>query len=336
MTPLNFTGGPGAAGIRISCRTNAILPGGVSSASKYRAVLSTLGVTLILAWMSGCASSEFFAANAPTVFTRIERRLNLAYGTDTRQKLDVYVPQMAANRPVVIFWYGGSWQEGSKSDYRFVGVALAKLGFVAVLPDYRLYPQVTFPAFDQDGARAVAWVERHVQEFGGDPERIVLMGHSAGGHTAAFLALNHAFLERFGANAKDIVGLIGLSGPYALIPDSDALRAAFAAPFSEKDWQPIRFVDSHAPPALLLHGLSDKEVLPIETIELRDALVKEHVRVEMHLFPHRGHPDTVAPFALLMRWRTPVVDEVAAFVRSVAAGPMPYLKEARRSVTAKH
>ncbi|MEO7207631.1 MAG: alpha/beta hydrolase [Steroidobacteraceae bacterium] len=181
--------------------------------SKYRDVLSTLGAALILAWMSGCANSEFFAANAPTVFSHVERRANLAYGTDARQKLDIYVPRVAVNRPAVIFWYGGSWQEGSKSDYRFVGTALAKLGFVAVLPDYRLYPQVTFPRFDEGGARAIAWVEQHVQEFGGDPERIVLMGHSAGGHTAAFLALNHAFLEAFGANSTDIVGLVGLSGP---------------------------------------------------------------------------------------------------------------------------
>jgi acetyl esterase/lipase len=192
---------------------------------------------------------------------------------------------------------------------------------VAVLPDYRLYPQVGFPVFDEDGARAIAWVEQHVQEFGGDPQRIVLMGHSAGAHTAAFLALNHAFLEKFGADSTDLVGLIGLSGPYALVPDSDALRSAFAAPFSENDWQPIRFVDSHGPPTLLLHGLSDKEVLPHETIELHDALVRNHIRVEMHLFPHRGHADTLAPFALLLRWRTPVVDEVATFVRSVSAEP---------------
>jgi acetyl esterase/lipase len=288
---------------------------------RYRASLSFLGAALILACLSACRSSEFFAANAPIAFSHVERRVNLAYGTDPRQKLDVYVPRLAMNRPVVIFWYGGSWQEGSKSDYRFVGTALAKLGFVAVLPDYRLYPQVVFPLFDEDGAHAVAWVEQHIREFGGDPQRIVLMGHSAGGHTAAFLALNHAFLQHFGANPSNIVGLVGLSGPYALVPDSDALRSAFAPPFSEKDWQPIRFVDSHAPPTLLLHGLSDKEVLPQETIALHDALVQNDVRVEMHLFPHRGHADTVAPFALLLRWRTPVVDEVAAFVRSVAAEP---------------
>jgi acetyl esterase/lipase len=290
--------------------------------SRYRVSLSFLGAALILAWVPGCRSSEFFAANAPIAFSHVDRHVNLAYGADRRQKLDVYAPRMAMNRPVVIFWYGGSWQEGSKSDYRFVGTVLAKLGFVAVLPDYRLYPQVTFPVFDEDGARAIAWVEQHVQEFGGDPQRIVLMGHSAGAHTAAFLALNHAFLQHFGAKSSNIVGLIGLSGPYVLVPDSDALRAAFASPFSEKDWQPVRFVDSHAPPTLLLHGLSDKEVLPRETIELHDALVQKNVRVEMHLFPHRGHADTVAPFALLLRWRTPVVDEVAAFIRSVAAEPV--------------
>jgi acetyl esterase/lipase len=288
--------------------------------SRYRVCLSILGV-LILPWMSGCRNSEFFAANAPIAFSHINRQVDLAYGADRRQKLDVYAPRMAMNRTVVIFWYGGSWQEGSKSDYRFVGTALAKLGFVAVLPDYRLYPQVTFPLFDEDGARAIAWVEKHVQEFGGDPQRIVLMGHSAGGHTAAFLALNHAFLQQFGASSSNIVGLIGLSGPYVLVPDSEALRAAFASPFTEKDWQPIRFVDAHAPPTLLLHGLSDKEVLPQETIELHDALARKNVRVEMHLFPNRGHADTVAPFALLLRWRAPVVDEVAAFIRSAAEQP---------------
>ena len=286
--------------------------------SRCRIALRILGAVLVTASLSACAGGEFFAANAPTEFSRVASRVNLGYGLEPRQKLDVYAPRMAVNRPVVIFWYGGSWQKGDKADYRFVGIELAKLGFVAVLPDYRLYPQVAFPLFDEDGARAIAWVEQHVREFGGDPQRIVLMGHSAGAHTAAFLALNHAFVEKFAVNPANIVGLIGLSGPYALVPDSDALRSAFATPFSEKDWQPIRFVDAQAPPTLLLHGLADKEVVPQETIELHDALLQKNVRVEMHLFPHRGHADTLAPFALILRWRTPVVDEVATFVRSVS------------------
>jgi acetyl esterase/lipase len=280
------------------------------------------GAAILALSISGCSGVEFFVANAPTHFSRVDRRPNLAYGADPRQRLDVYAPRMSDRRPIVIFWYGGSWIKGSKADYRFVGIALAKLGFVAVLPDYRLYPQVTFPLFDEDGARAVAWVEQHAREFGGDPNRIVLMGHSAGGHTAAFLAFNRAFLERCGANPHSIVGLIGLSGTYVFVPDSDVLTAAFPAPFTPADWQPIRFVDSHAPPTLLLHGLADKEVLPQEAIDLHDALAGAHVRVEMHLFDHRGHGDTVAPFALPARWRTPVVDEVAAFVRSVTSEPV--------------
>ena len=302
----------------------SVLTAAIPKGSHGRGTRALACLAILALLMSGCSGAKFFLANTPTDFSRVERRADLAYGADQRQKLDIYMPRTAAHCPIVIFWYGGSWIKGSKADYRFVGIALAKLGYVAVLPDYRLYPQVTFPAFDEDGARAVAWVEQHAEEFGADPHRIILMGHSAGGHTAAFLAFNHAFLERFGAESHSIVGLIGLSGTYVFVPDSDMLRAAFPPPFTPNDWQPIRFVDSQAPPTLLLHGLADKEVLPQEAIELHDALLGAHVRVQMHLFAHRGHGDTVAPFALLARWRTPVVDEVAAFLRSMTADRAAY------------
>jgi acetyl esterase/lipase len=282
-------------------------------------IIGRLSVVALALWLTGCRSSEFFLANAPTEFDRVERHAAIPYGQDPRQRLDIYAPLHAVNRPVVVFWHGGSWTAGSKADYRFVGTTLAERGFVAVLADYRLYPQVAFPLFDEDGARAVAWVEQHAQEFGGDPKRIVLMGHSAGGHTAAFLALNHAFLRKYGADPRAIVGLVGLSGTYVLVPDTDTLRATFPAPYSEKDWQPIRFIDTQAPPTLLLHGLDDKEIRPEEAMELRDALVRSHVRVELHLYPHRGHPDTVASFAPLARWRTPAAEDTVTFIESVTA-----------------
>jgi acetyl esterase/lipase len=283
-------------------------------------ILGRLGAVALVLPAMGCSTSQFLLANAPTALSGVDRHLDLAYGQDPRQRLDVYAPRRAVNRPVVIFWYGGSWTQGSKAEYRFVGTTLAERGFVAVLPDYRLYPQVAFPLFDEDGARAVAWVQQHAREFGGDPKHIVLMGHSAGGHTAAFLAFNHAFLEKFGADPQSISGVVGLSGTYVLVPDTDTLRATFPPPYTEKDWQPIRFVDAHAPPALLLHGLDDKEVLPQEAIELRDALLHDHVRVELDLYPHRGHGATVAPFALLARWRTPTVEAVVKFIDSVTQG----------------
>ncbi len=275
---------------------------------------------LLVVLLGGCSSTQFFLANAPTTFDRVDVHRDLPYAAGPRHRLDIYAPRHATGRPVVVFWYGGSWVAGNKNDYRFVGTTLAEHGIVAVLPDYRLYPQVTFPAFDEDGARAVAWVERHVQELGGDPHHLVLMGHSAGGHTAAFLAFNHRFLRKFAADPGDIVGLVGLSGPYVLEPGTQTERATFPPPYTEADWQPIRFVDAQAPPTLLLHGTRDKEVLPEEAVELRDAMLREHLRVELHLYEHKGHGDTVAPFAPIARWRSRAVEDVLAFVRSVAGG----------------
>ena len=283
--------------------------------------MSRLALISFVLLLVGCSSTQFLVANAPTEFDRVARHADLPYGQDPRQRLDVYSPRQAQNRPVVVFWYGGSWVKGKKSDYRFVGTTLAEHGIVAVLPDYRLYPQVSFPAFDEDGARAVAWVEQHVQEFGGDPHRIVLMGHSAGGHTAAFLAFNHEFLRNFAADPNSIVGLVGLSGTYVLVPETPTERATFPPPYTEADWQPIRFVDAHSPPTLLLHGADDQEVLPQEAIELRDAMLRDHLRVELDLYPHRGHGDTVASFAPVTRWRTPALQDTLTFINSVTGGP---------------
>ena len=271
----------------------------------------------LVLFLPGCASTLSLLANGPTQFDRVDRHTDLAYGKDPRQRLDVYSPRQAMNRPVVVFWYGGSWVTGKKSQYRFVGTTLAERGIVAIIADYRLYPQVHFPAFEEDGARAVAWVERHVQEFGGDPHHIVLMGHSAGGHTAAFLAFNHAFLRNFGAEPRDIAGLVGLSGTYVLVPESAEERATFPPPYTQKDWQPIGFVDSQAPPTLLLHGSNDNEVRPQEAIELRDEMLQQHLRVELHIYQHRGHGDTIAAFAPVARWRSPAVNETVAFVEAV-------------------
>jgi acetyl esterase/lipase len=283
-----------------------------------------LGVAALAIIITGCANTIYLLANAPTVFGSYDRHANLAYGEGPRQRLDVYAPRNARNLPVVIFWYGGSWKHGNKANYRFVGAALAQRGFVAVLPDYRLYPAVTFPAFCTDAARALAWVEQHAQEFGGDPHRIVLMGHSAGAHIAAFIAYNHKFVEQAGAEPRDIVGFVGLSGPYALVTDTRELRATFPPPYTQADWQPLAFVDGKSPPTLLLHGLKDKEVEPKESIALRDKLLANHVHVEMHLYPERRHADTLAPFALLARERSPAYQDTVAFIESVTrSDPSP-------------
>ncbi len=283
---------------------------------KFLALLA-LGSGVLFA--AGCTSLSFLIANTATLTGRYDRSTNHTYGPESRQKLDVYSPKDAKDRPVVVFFYGGSWTAGSRGLYRFVGAALAERGIVTVVPDYRLYPQVKFPLFLDDGALAVAWVQKHAHEFGGDPQRIVLMGHSAGGHEAAFLAYDRRLLEKAGALPESIVGFVGLSGPYALAPDTKILNTIFASPDTEAEWQPVRFVTSQAPPTLLVHGTTD-DVVSIKHAEaLRDALQANHVRVETRFYPDKRHSDTVAGFSIPARGRTPVLDHSVRFIESLAA-----------------
>ena len=277
----------------------------------------------IFVFASGCTSVAFLIANSATLTGNYERSTDHAYGPESRQLLDVYSPEGAKDRPVVVFFYGGSWTAGNRGLYRFVGAALAERGIVAVLPDYRLYPQVKFPLFLDDGALAVAWVQKHAQEFGGDPQRIVLMGHSAGGHEAAFLAYDRQLLQKAGAHPEWIVGLVGLSGPYALEPNSAILNTIFASPYTEAEWQPVRFVTSQSPPTLLVHGTADDVVSIKHAEKLRDVLQANHVRVETQFYSDKDHSDTVAGFSIPARGRTPVLDQSVSFIQSVAAGQSP-------------
>jgi len=292
--------------------------------------IALLSIASFIVFASGCDSVAFLIANTATLAGRYDRSIDHSYGPEARQKLDVYSPRGAKDRPVVVFFYGGSWQAGRRGLYRFVGAALAERGFIAVLPDYRLYPKVKFPDFVDDAAKAVAWVQEHVEEFGGDPRHIVLMGHSAGAHTAAFLALKPDFLIKAGANPDWIAGMVGLAGPYAIAPNNRALRTIFGKPYAAADYQPVRFVTPQAPPAFLAHGLDYHLVSVHQTEALRDALRRNDVRVETELYPDRGHADMVAAFSVPARHRAPVLDDAAKFIESVTG----YQRFANRSVAA--
>lgn len=191
----------------------------------------------------------------------------IAYGPEQRQQLDVWVP--AGNRqpgqklPVVIFFYGGGWDSGSRADYGFAGAAFAGQGFVAVVPDYRLVPAVRFPAFVQDGALAVKWVRDHAAKFGGDPDRIAVAGHSAGAYIGAMLALDQRWLKQAGVPPDTIKAGALLAGPYDFAPFTENRgRNAFGHWASPNETQPVSFVRKDAPPLFLAHGTADRVVLP--------------------------------------------------------------------------
>lgn len=287
------------------------------------AALLLLGA--VAAGMAGCTTLMFAGANIPAAFGDYELRRDLAYGQHARQRLDVYVPEQLppGGAPVVVFWHGGGWIDGDRARYRFVGATLADAGYVVVLPDYRLHPEVRFPAFVDDAALALKWVHDNAARFGGDAGKLFVMGHSAGAHQAALLALDPRYLDAVGGDRRWIRGLIGLSGPYALVPDTDLLRSIFAAPATPADWQAVAHVDGAAPPALLAHGESDGIVWIAHSEALATALRAAGVDVTLRRYAHRNHADTVAALSVPARGRAPVLADIRAFVARISASPAP-------------
>lgn len=268
---------------------------------------------------AACSRVEFLAANVPAAFGAYTRRTDIPYGADPQQRLDVYLPDKPPTmpRPLVVFWYGGRWTSGDKNDYRFVGAALAELGYVAVLPNYRHYPQVKMPGFMDDAARAARWAVTHAGDFDADPQRLYLMGHSAGAHMAALVTLDVRYFAAAGGRAPPIAGVVGLSGPYDFLPLLDAdVQDMFGPPERYPDSQPIEFVRSGAPPMLLVHGSRDDLVWPKNSRNLATALRARGVPVVLKLYPKLGHADTVAALSEPARGRAPTVADIAAFVSS--------------------
>jgi acetyl esterase/lipase len=271
---------------------------------------------------SACDRLGFMAVNAPALFGAFKRHANLAYGPDPQHRLDVYVPRAsaAAPRPVIVFWHGGHWKFGDKADYRFVGAALAGSGCVAVLANYRHYPQVKMPGFMQDAAQAALWSAAHAADYGGDRRRVFLMGHSAGAQMAALLTLDSRYLAAAGPTRPHIAGVIGLSGAYDFLPLLEAdVQDIFGPPQNYPQSQPINFVRAGAPPMLLVHGLDDETVLPKNSQNFAAALSACGASVTLKLYPGRAHAGTVAALARLARGWSPTLADVTAFVRNSPA-----------------
>lgn len=287
-----------------------------SAARRLIQAISRLALALIVGLpIAGCGPAALLNALVPDDGYRVER--DLAYGDAARQRLDVYLPGAAvAPAPVVVFFYGGRWEAGSKADYRFVGEALAARGFVVVIPDYRLYPEVRFPTFVEDGAAAVAWVRRNIGRFGGEPWQIHLMGHSAGAHIAALLALDRRYLAAAGVEPGTLESFVGLAGPYDFLPLKGATLQRIFAADDMTATQPITFADGSAPRALLLHGADDRTVLPGNSRRLAAALEAAGNRAQFELYPHFEHVALVAALAAPLRWLAPVLDDVTAFLRA--------------------
>ena len=280
---------------------------------------------MLPALLTACSGIDLLNATVATDTYRLTS--GLIYGADVRQRLDVYQPSQvyksnagnpARAAPLVVFFYGGSWSSGERSDYRFVGEALASQGIVTVVADYRLSPAFRYPAFVQDSASAVRWAFDHAADYGADPARVFVMGHSAGGYNAAMVALDPRWLQAENLNPSQLAGWIGLAGPYDFLPIGDRLtQIAFNWPGTPEDSQPMAHVSRLSPPALLLAPTKDNLVSPERsTLALAARLKSNGVRVESALFDGVSHVTLLASMASILRGRAPVLERVTAFVKA--------------------
>ncbi len=277
---------------------------------------------MLTALLAACSPLRAFNAIVPQDRGAIAAERGSAYGAHPRQRVDLYRPRASrAGRvrlPIIVFFYGGSWQEGQREGYAFAARAFADAGFLVAVPDYRLVPEVRFPAFLEDSATAVRWVRANAARLGGDADRIVLVGHSAGAYIAAMLAVDERWL---GVDRQAVRGLVGLAGPYDFLPlDIPVTIAAFGQERDLERTQPVTFASAGDPPALLLHGALDTTAYPRNSERLASLLRAAGVDARVKLYPKIGHIGIVTALARPFRGRAPVLEDVGAFAREVTAG----------------
>ena len=277
--------------------------------------LRRLLAALAAAITAACTPLTLLNATVPRSGYSVHR--DLAYGKEPRQKLDIYVPDgLKAPAPVLLFFYGGNWQNGSKDDYLAFGEAFTAQGFVVAIADYRLYPAVKFPAFVEDGARAVRFVHDQASRYGVDPERIFIAGHSAGAYNAILLASDPHYLHDAGADLSWVRGAIGLAGPYDFLPLRDPALIDMFGGANRSETQPIHLVDGRRPPMFLAAGAEDQTVLPRNTANMAARLRSFGSPVQQKIYPGVGHVGLLLSLTRWFRARSSLYADISSFIRA--------------------
>lgn len=267
-------------------------------------------IALIACTPAALESTGLSAVSANAGLEDISRVANLTYGPLERQKLDVYQPKNAKTpRPVIVFTYGGGFKSGSKDEYGFVAEAFSSLGYVTVIFDYRLYPQATWPAYLEDGAQAIAWVSKEIGKYGGDPNRILIAGHSAGAYIAAMLAVNPEYLRAANVPDGTIKAALTFSGAYEFWNANRKAHGGFIGADIQEvmgpaetapQTQPINYVEKNAPPFVIVHGTDDGLLEPAQAKAMKKKLEAAKVPVIYLEYP-MAHATTILAMAKPLR-----------------------------------
>lgn len=247
---------------------------------------------------AACSPTHMLTTLTPSQGVSVVR--DLTYGPDLRQKLDIYRPSKAGPHPVVVFVYGGSWQNGDRAGYGFVGKRMAQAGYVTVVIDYRLAPKHRYPDFVQDTADAIGWTYRHVAQYDGNPMQIAIMGHSAGAFNAITAVDDAWFWQSTQVPDQAICAVIGLAGPYAYDFRTDPTKIAFPPDGKPDAIMPDRVARKGAPSHLLLIAQNDTVVGRFNATKLQARLQSQGVPVVVKEVPKVSHSTMIAAFTPML------------------------------------
>lgn len=281
--------------------------------------LNCIFISIVMLAVSGCSSVALKVANIPANFFDGDVQKDLVFDQAQNLKLDVYIPKQdeMAPLPVIVFFYGGRWSFGEKHQYQFVATALANKGFIVVVPDYRKYPQVQFPAFVEDGALALQWTFNNIQQYNGQKNNIFVSGHSAGAHIGALLVSDAGYLMAVDSPDayKAIKGFAGLAGPYSFTPKEEDLVEIFGPSSQFPQMQVPTFIKGVEPPLLLLTGAKDTTVESSNAERLAQAVRSKGGSVETKVYKDIDHTQIIGVFSTFLESKAPVVDDVTAFFK---------------------
>ena len=267
------------------------------------------------ALLTACGALQIMSDTSPS--GHFTKSSDIRYGAAERNFLDYYEPlDVASDAPLIIFFYGGGWRDGNRTEYEFAASALTKAGFRVVIPDYRLYPEVSFPAFMTDAAAAVSWGVNHANSSQEQNAAVYLVGHSAGAHIAALLATDQHYLAQESVPASALAGLVALSGPYDFLPIESGYLLDVFPEDSREDSQPINFVTAQTPPVLLIHGEEDELVESGNTERFAAALRQAGVPVTVKLYPETGHAAVAAAMAPQLDFIADTLKDTVDFINT--------------------
>ena len=226
---------------------------------------------------------------------------NIAYGTAEHQRLDIYRPEKPGNYPVIIYIHGGGWNSGDKELYALVAQKLVPLGMVVVVPTYKLHPDATYPGMIDDVAAAISWTIENIDQYSGNPKRIVLGGQSAGAQLSAMAFMDASVLAKYQHSSAEICGYYGISGVYDINAQfafeqsygrpAPVMTAVMGGQANFTATSPTHYIRADLPPMLLIHGDAD-ETVPLQlSQDFVAALQKAGVKADLHVYPERGHSE---------------------------------------------